>query len=65
MTNYFEKPKYPKELEEIAEKIASGKPAINWDDIIDFHFALKKHDINLRRRNARKRNDTKYRRVSC
>jgi hypothetical protein len=64
MYNYFEKPHYPKELDEIADKIATGKPAINWDDIIDFHFALKKFNSNLKRRNARKRNDTKYRRVS-
>lgn len=64
MTNYFEKPQYPKELNEIGEKIAGGKPAITWDDIIDFHFALKKYNDNLKRRNARKRNDTKYRRVS-
>ena len=64
MTNYFEKPQYPEELEEIAEKIASGKPAIDWDDIIDIHFALKKYNINVKRANARKRNDTKYRRVA-
>jgi hypothetical protein len=64
MQNYFEKPKYPKELEEISEKIADGQPAINWDDIIDLHFALKKYNDRVRRANARKRNDTKYRRVS-
>ena len=63
MSNYFEKPKYPKELEEISEKIAEGQPAINWDDIIDFHFALKKYNEKIKRANARKRNDTKYRRV--
>lgn len=55
MTNYFEKPKYPKELAEIAEHIASGRPAISWDDILDFHFALKKYNINLKRRNTQTR----------
>ena len=65
MTNYFEKPKYPKEFGEIAEQIVSGKPTINWDDIIDIHFALKQYNTNVKRANARKRNDTKYRRVTC
>jgi len=63
MTNYFEKPKHLKELDEIAEKIATGKPAITWDDLLDFHFELKKYNANLKRRNARKQNDTKYRRA--
>jgi hypothetical protein len=63
MTNYFEKPKYPEEFNEIAEKIASGQAAISWDDILDFHFALKKYNANIKRQNARKQNDTKYRRV--
>jgi len=56
VTNYFEKPKYFKELDEISEKIASNQPAISWDDLLDFHFALKQYNINIKRKNTMARN---------
>lgn len=64
MANPEKSSKYPKELEEISEKLLSGLPPISLDDVLDVHVALKKYCISVKRKNARKRNDSKSRRVS-
>lgn len=55
--------RYPAELSEAAEKIASGKPAITWDDILDFFLALEKEEKDIKKPIKRKRPEKKERRV--
>jgi len=51
--------KYPKEINEIAEKIASKKPPIGWDDILDFFLSLEKLEQRAKRNADRKKKPQK------
>ena len=54
MFDFYDRNRYPKELKEITEKIASGKPPINWDDILDFFVGLEKYEKRTKRSSKKK-----------
>ena len=47
MAYYFGRQQYPLELEEIAEMMVDGHPAITLDDILDMHVFLCSYNARV------------------